>query len=78
MSTGPIRRLITRPAIWRADSWEGVMHPMFVKLFIETDEDDLLTYEEEKRRRSRRVRHTPSRTVTRVPARDLDERQRRP
>ena len=25
------------------------MHPMFVKLFIETDADDLLAYEEEQR-----------------------------
>jgi hypothetical protein len=32
------------------------MHPMFVKLFIETDEDDLLAYEEDRRRRSRRAR----------------------
>ena len=31
------------------------MHPMFVKLFIETDADDLLAEEEEvKRRRARR------------------------
>jgi hypothetical protein len=30
------------------------MHPMFRQLFLETDEDDLLAYEEDRRRRSRR------------------------
>jgi hypothetical protein len=30
------------------------MHPMFVKLFIETDADDLLAEEEVKQRRARR------------------------
>jgi hypothetical protein len=30
------------------------MYPMFVKLFIETDADDLLAEEEVKRRRARR------------------------
>lgn len=42
------------------------MHPMFVKLFIETDADDLLASEEEdrKRRQSRRARHTQARRVT--------------
>jgi len=34
--------------------WGGIMHPMFVKLFIETDADDLLAEEEVKRRRARR------------------------
>ena len=29
------------------------MHPMFVKLFIETDADDLLAEEEAERRRAR-------------------------
>jgi hypothetical protein len=32
------------------------MHPMFRQLFLETDEDDLLAYEEDRRRRSRRAR----------------------
>jgi len=41
------------------------MHPMFVELFIETDADDLLAYEEEKRRRSRRAKQRQSRMVTR-------------
>lgn len=46
------------------------MHPMFVKLFIETDADDLLAYEEERRHRSRRARRTQSRVLTRVAVRD--------
>jgi hypothetical protein len=49
---------------------EGVMHPMFVKLFIQTDADDLLTCEEERRRRSRRARRAQSRALTRVAVRD--------
>jgi hypothetical protein len=32
------------------------MHPMFRQLFLETGEDDLLAYEEDGRRRSRRAR----------------------
>jgi len=37
------------------------MHPMFVKLFLEPDADDLLADEEEQRRRAARARHTRSR-----------------
>ena len=51
------------------------MHPMFVKLFIETDEDDLLVAEEARRRsagRSRRNR--PAMAVKAVPR----DRGRRP
>jgi hypothetical protein len=50
----------------RAKPWEGVMHPMFVQLFMETDADEL-AYEED-RRRSRRTRRVQSRTVTRAAA----------
>ena len=32
------------------------MHPMFVTLFIETDADDLLTEEQDRKRRARAVR----------------------
>ena len=39
------------------------MHPMFVELFMETDADEL-TYEEDKRRRSRRAKRAQSRTLT--------------
>ena len=44
------------------------MHPMFVKLFIETDADDLPP-EEDWRRRSRRSRRTRSAMVVRSAAR---------
>jgi hypothetical protein len=54
------------------------MHPMFVELFIESDPDDLLAYEEEKRRRSRRAKHGQARMVTRVNARSPSGLARRP
>jgi hypothetical protein len=54
------------------------MHPMFVELFIQTDADDLLAYEEEKRRRSRRARQSQSRMVTRVNARSRSGPPQRP
>jgi len=54
------------------------MHPMFVELFIETDADDLHVYEEEKRRRSRRAKHSQSRMVTKVKARSRSGLPRRP
>ncbi len=52
------------------------MHPMFVKLFIETDADDLLTYEESRRRRARRARRNRSAMVIRVAANDRGRRPR--
>jgi hypothetical protein len=53
------------------------MHPMFVKLFIETDADDLLAEEEAKRRHARRTRRTrPAIAVQSVP-RDLSYRPQR-
>jgi hypothetical protein len=51
---------------------------MFVELFIETDADDLHVYEEEKRRRSRRAKHSQSRMVTRVNVRSRSGLPRRP
>src|SRR6266516_6053720 len=53
---------------------QDTMHPMFVKLFIETDAGDLLAYEEEQRRRARRARHNRSRTAMKVTAQDVDRR----
>lgn len=50
------------------------MHPMFVKLFLEPDADDLLADEDEKRRRAARARHTRSRMTLRVSARPQDRR----
>ena len=49
------------------------MHPMFVKLYLENDADDVLA-EDESRRRARRAR---SRQATRVVARDRGRRPAR-
>jgi hypothetical protein len=51
------------------------MHPTFVKLFIEADADDL-TEEDERRRRSRRVKRNGSAMVLR--AASVSDRDRRP
>ncbi len=53
------------------------MHPMFVKLFLEAEADDLLADEEEKRRSARAARHNRSRMTMRVTARAQDRRPRR-
>jgi hypothetical protein len=46
------------------------MHPMFVKLFIETDADDLLDAEKTRRRSARRYRRSrPAMVVTAAPRR---------
>ena len=50
------------------------MHPMFVKLFLETDAEDLLADEEENRRRAARARRTRSRMTLQVTARPQDRR----
>ncbi len=42
------------------------MHPVFVELFIQTDDDELLAYEEDKRHRARRGDARRSRRVMRV------------
>ena len=52
------------------------MHPMFVKLFLETDADDLLA-EERKRRSASRARRLQSRAVVRTAAGDRDRKPRR-
>jgi hypothetical protein len=51
------------------------MHPMFVQLFMEPGEDDVLAEEEDRRRAANRARRTRSRVAIRVAARD---RARRP
>jgi hypothetical protein len=51
------------------------MHPMFVKLFIESDADDLLAEEGGKRRRARRS--GPNRPAVRVRATARDRIPRR-
>ena len=53
------------------------MHPMFVKLFLENDADDVLAEEEDRRRAANRARRSRSRQATRVVARDRDGRPAR-
>ncbi len=50
------------------------MHPMFVKLYLRTSEDDLLAEEEDRRRAANRARRTRSRVAARVVAPDRDRR----
>lgn len=50
-----------------------IMHPMFVKLFIETDPDDLLA-EEDRRRRARSSRRARQAMVMRPAVRDPQHR----
>jgi hypothetical protein len=52
------------------------MHPMFVKLYLDNDADDVLA-EEDRRRAANRARHARSRRATRVVARDRDRRPAR-
>jgi hypothetical protein len=54
-----------------------IMHPMFVTLFIETDADDLLTEEQDRKRRAHAARRGRSARVMRVAAAHPD-RPRRP
>ena len=53
------------------------MHPMFVTLFIETDADDLLTEEQDRKRRAHAARRGRSARVVRAAAATPD-RPRRP
>ena len=52
------------------------MHPMFVKLFLETDAGDVLA-EDDKRRAANRARRARSRTATKLTTRDRDRRPSR-
>jgi len=53
------------------------MHPTFVKLFIETDADDLLAEEEDRRRRARQPQRNRPAIVVRAASRDRNLRPRR-
>jgi hypothetical protein len=53
------------------------MHPMFVTLFLETDADDLLTEEQDRKRRAHAARRDRSARVMVVAAAKPD-RPRRP
>jgi hypothetical protein len=48
----------------------GIMHPMFVKLFLEPDADDLQAEEEALRRSARRARRTRRTIMVKSIARD--------
>jgi hypothetical protein len=56
---------------------EDAMHPMFVKLYLENDADDVLAEEENRRRGANRTRRARSRQATRVVARDRGRRPAR-
>jgi len=53
------------------------MHPMFVKLYLEPEADDLLADEQEQRRSTRLARRNRSRMAVRVTGRAQDRRPRR-
>ena len=53
------------------------MHPMFVRLFLETDADDQQDDELNRRRAASRARRNRSRMVVKVTARDRDRLPRR-
>jgi hypothetical protein len=53
------------------------MHPMFVKLFLETGADDLQDDEPNMRRAASRARRNRSRVAIKVNVRDRDRRPRR-
>ena len=53
------------------------MHPMFVTLFIETDPDDLLAEEQDRKRRAHAARRGRSARIMRVAIANPD-RPRRP
>ena len=52
------------------------MHPMFVTLFIETDADDLVAEEQDRKRRARAVKRGRSPRVRRVAAAQPDRPHR--
>jgi hypothetical protein len=53
------------------------MHPMFVKLFLENDADDVLAEEEDRRRAANRARRARSRQAITRTTRDRDRRTAR-
>jgi hypothetical protein len=53
------------------------MHPMFVTLFIETDPDDLLVEEQDRKRRAHAARRGRPARVVRVAAAHPDRPRRR-
>ena len=55
-------------------SRQPIMHPMFVRLFIETDTDDLLAEEQDRKRRAVAARRARSARIMRVAAANPDRR----
>jgi hypothetical protein len=53
------------------------MHPLFVKLFLEPDPEDLLTEEDERLRRSRRARRNRPGMLVRATPYHRDRQPRR-
>jgi hypothetical protein len=53
------------------------MHPMFVTLFIETDADDLLTEEQDRKRRAHAARRGRAARAMKVAAANPDLPRRR-
>jgi hypothetical protein len=62
----------------RENCRRNIMHPMFVRLFIETDTDDLLTEEQDRKRRVHAARRGRSARVMRVAVVANPDRPRRP
>jgi hypothetical protein len=55
----------------KRENWRrAMMHPMFVTLFIETDADDLLAEEQDRKRRAHAARRGRSARIMRVAAAD--------
>ena len=73
----PGPRPAARRGVTRQNRRRTIMHPMFVTLFIKTDTDDLLTEEQDRKRRAYAARRGRSARVMRVAAADPD-RPRRP
>ena len=58
-------------------SRQPIMHPMFVRLFIETDTDDLLAEEQDRKRRAHAAKRGRSARAMKVATASPD-RPRRP
>jgi hypothetical protein len=57
----------------KRENWRRtIMHPMFVRLFIETDADDALTEQQDRKRRTHAARRGRSARVVKVAAANRD------
>jgi hypothetical protein len=62
----------TRRGVKRENWRRTIMHPMFVMLFIETDADDALTEQQDRKRRAHAARRGRSARVVKVAAANRD------